>query len=110
MPTEAYLELQRSLPHAMIVDANPLLDELRAVKDERELALMRSVNDRAADAICASFVEGKDGVTTKAMESSVRLGNGGAWTPVPVVLHRGRPRISSGAFADTMDEGSCAAP
>ena len=33
MPTEAYLELQRSLPQATIVDANPLLDELRAVKD-----------------------------------------------------------------------------
>ena len=74
MPTEAYLELQRSLPQAMIVDANPLLDELRAVKDERELALMRSVNDRAADAICAGFAEGKDGITTKAMEASVRLG------------------------------------
>ena len=74
MPTEAYLELQRSLPQATIVDANPLLDELRAVKDERELALMRSVNDRAADAICAGFAEGKDGITTKAMEASVRLG------------------------------------
>ena len=74
MPTEAYLELQMSLPHATIVDANPLLDELRAVKDQRELAIMRSVNDRAADAICASFAEGTDGVTTKAMESSVRLG------------------------------------
>ncbi len=73
LPADAYLTLQKSLPQATIVDATSLLDELRAIKTDRELALLRSVNDRAAEAICFSFAHGRDGVATREMADTVRL-------------------------------------
>jgi Xaa-Pro aminopeptidase len=46
------------------VDATPVLDELRAVKTAAELAHLRSVYDRVAQAIQAAFAAARPGITT----------------------------------------------
>jgi len=64
LPADAFLALQQGLPKARLVDATPILDELRAVKTPKELALLRTVYDRVAEAIQAGFAAGKPGTTT----------------------------------------------
>ena len=64
LPADAYLALQRGLPKARLMDATPVLDELRAVKTPKELAHLRTVYDRVAEAIQAAFAAGKAGITT----------------------------------------------
>ena len=64
LPADAFLALQHGLPKARWVDATPILDELRAVKTPTELARLRTVYDRVAEAIQAAFAAGKPGVTT----------------------------------------------
>jgi Xaa-Pro dipeptidase len=64
LPADAFLALQHGLPKARLVDATPVLDELRAVKTPEELAHLRTVYDRVAEAIQAAFSAGKPGITT----------------------------------------------
>jgi Xaa-Pro dipeptidase len=64
LPADAFLALQRGLPKATFVDATPALDELRAVKAPSEVAHLRTVYDRVAEAIQAAFAAGKPGITT----------------------------------------------
>jgi len=64
LPADAFLALQRGLPKATLVDATRVLDELRAVKTHAELAHLRTVYDRVAEAIQAAFAAGKPGITT----------------------------------------------
>lgn len=64
LPADAYVALQRGLPKARFVDATPVLDELRAIKTPAELAHLRSVYDRVAEAIQAAFAAGRPGMTT----------------------------------------------
>ena len=72
LPTDAFLTLQKALPRASFVDATAVLDELRAVKTSRELARLRTVYDRTAQAIQAAFSTGKPGVTTSIIADCVR--------------------------------------
>ena len=64
LPADAFLALQRGLPKARLLDATPVLDELRAVKTPAEVAHLRTVCDRVAEAIQAAFAAGKPGITT----------------------------------------------
>ncbi len=64
LPADAFLALQRGLPKSRLVDATPVLDELRAVKTPAELAILRTVYDRMAEAIQAAFAVGRPGITT----------------------------------------------
>ena len=64
VPADAFLVLRQGLPKARLVDATPLLDELRAVKTPKELSHLRTVYDRLAEAIQAAFVSGRPGITT----------------------------------------------
>ncbi len=73
LPADAYLTLQRELPHAILVDATDLFDELRAIKTPAELAHLRSVYDRTAASLCAAFQHGRPGLTTRQMADHVRL-------------------------------------
>jgi len=61
LPADAFLALQRGLPKARLLDATPVLDELRAVKTPAEVAHLRTVYDRVAEAIQAAFAAGKPG-------------------------------------------------
>ena len=72
LPADAFLLLQRALPRAKFVDATPVLDGLRAVKTSAELAHLRTVYDRTAEAIQATFASGTPGITTAAIADRVR--------------------------------------
>jgi Xaa-Pro aminopeptidase len=72
LPTDAFLVLQRLLPHAQFVDATTVLDRLRAVKSPAELTHLRTVYDRTAEAIQATFASGAPGITTATMAGRVR--------------------------------------
>jgi Xaa-Pro dipeptidase len=71
LPADAFAALREGLPKARIVDATPVLEELRAVKTARELAHLRSVYDRLAEAIRAAFASGKPRMTTAEVARSV---------------------------------------
>lgn len=72
LPTDAFLVLAQALPQATLVDATPVLAELRAVKTPQELAHLRTVYDRTAEAIQAAFAFGRPGITTAAIADRVR--------------------------------------
>jgi Xaa-Pro aminopeptidase len=72
LPADAFVALQQSLPHARFVDATTVLDGLRAVKTPDELALLRTVYDRTAEAIQAAFASATPGITTAAVADRVR--------------------------------------
>jgi len=65
LPADAYLALRAALPEVELVDATSLLNELRAVKSEEELAILRSVYADVAAAIQASFRGSRPGETTR---------------------------------------------
>jgi len=64
LPADALLTLQRGLPKATFVDATRVLEELRAVKTPAEVAHLRTVYDRVAEAIQAAVAAGRPGMTT----------------------------------------------
>jgi Xaa-Pro dipeptidase len=65
LPADAWLALQAALPNVDLVDATPLLNELRAVKSDEELAILRSVYAGAAESIQAAFRGSRPGDTTR---------------------------------------------
>ncbi len=73
LPADAYLSLQAAFPRAQLVDATPVFDELRAVKSEAELVILRSVYARAAEAIQAAFKGSRAGDTTSSIARRVEL-------------------------------------
>jgi Xaa-Pro aminopeptidase len=72
LAADAFLALQAGLPRARFVDATPVLDGLRAVKTPAELARLRAVYDRTAEAIQATFASATPGITTAAVADRVR--------------------------------------
>jgi Xaa-Pro dipeptidase len=71
LPGDALLTLQHGLPQVTFVDATPVLEELRAVKTPAEVAHLRTVYDRVAEAIQAAFAAGRPGLTTAAIARRV---------------------------------------
>ncbi|HTP59729.1 MAG TPA: Xaa-Pro peptidase family protein [Spirochaetia bacterium] len=73
IPADAFLTMQRELPEADLVDATAVFDELRAIKNERELAILRSVYTGVAESIQAAFQESRCGETTLSIAQRVEL-------------------------------------
>jgi len=73
IPVDAFLALQRELPEAELVDATAVFDELRAVKSEKELSILRSVYDGVAESIRAAFRGSHCGETTLSIAQRVEL-------------------------------------
>ncbi len=71
LPASALGALQIGLPGTTFVDATDLLHELRAVKTDAEVAILREVSDRVATAIQAGFHAGYDGVSTRELAEKV---------------------------------------
>lgn len=69
LPVEAFDVLRRELPEATFVDATGVLAELRMVKQPREIAALREVHDRTAQAIRATFTAAEPGQTSKQLEA-----------------------------------------
>jgi Xaa-Pro aminopeptidase len=55
LPADAFLALQSEFPEAVFLDATPVFEELRAVKNEREISILRSVYAGVAESIQAAF-------------------------------------------------------
>jgi Xaa-Pro dipeptidase len=73
LPADAYLALRGALPQAELVDATPIFDELRAVKSDSELLILRNVYARVAEAIKAAFNSSRPGDTTRRIAERVEL-------------------------------------
>jgi len=73
LPADAFAVLRRELPSAVFADATPVLTELRAIKSPAEIAHLRSVYDRTAEAIAAAFRAGRPGITTREVARQVEL-------------------------------------
>jgi len=71
LPASTLTALQAALPGATFVDATDLLHELRAIKTDAEIAILREVSDRVAAAIQAGFRAGYDGVRTRQLAATV---------------------------------------
>jgi Xaa-Pro aminopeptidase len=65
LPADAWLALQAALPKVELVDATPLLNELRTVKSDEELAILRTVYAGVAESIQAAFRGSRPGDTTR---------------------------------------------
>lgn len=65
LPADALLALQRGLPGARLVDATPLLEELRIIKQPYELALLREASERVVAAMLATYARAVPGATTR---------------------------------------------
>jgi Xaa-Pro aminopeptidase len=73
IPADAFLALQREFPEATFVDATAIFDELRAVKNERELSILRNVYGGVAQSIKAAFHNSHPGETTLSIARRVEL-------------------------------------
>lgn len=71
MPVDAMEALEKELHGARFVDSLGVLEELRAVKREDELAIFRRAANADSEAIQAGFQEGARGVTTRRIEQRV---------------------------------------
>ncbi|MCX8013365.1 MAG: Xaa-Pro peptidase family protein [Rectinema sp.] len=71
LPADVYLMLRKELPHAEFRDITDLMNELRAVKNDFELEIIRSAYDRTAKAIRATFLACSEGISTREIERMV---------------------------------------
>jgi Xaa-Pro dipeptidase len=80
LPVDAYEALRRELPEASFVNGTPILDELRAIKQPRELARLREVHRLTAEVVRAVFLESRPAETTREVAARVerRVGERGA--------------------------------
>jgi Xaa-Pro aminopeptidase len=67
MQADTYLALRASLPHARLVDCTLMLEHVRAVKSEAELAQIAFASDAIVDAMVATIRDAERGVTTNAI-------------------------------------------
>ncbi len=65
LPADTLLALQRELPGAKLVDATPLLEELRLIKRPDELALLKEASERVVAAMLATYARAVPGITTR---------------------------------------------
>jgi Xaa-Pro aminopeptidase len=71
LPADAYLRLHAELPRIELVDVTPLLNELRAVKSEAEIAILRKAYAGVAESIRAAFRSSGPGDTTRRIAERV---------------------------------------
>lgn len=65
LPADALQVLAEGLPQARLVDAVPILDDLRAVKSEAEIRTIREATRRSLEAVAAVLRSGRDGESTE---------------------------------------------
>jgi Xaa-Pro aminopeptidase len=71
-PASFVTALANALPSATLVEAHPLLEELRAVKTLDELALLRAAAEEIVGSIVAAVGSGAPGITTRELANRVR--------------------------------------
>ena len=71
LPSSALDTMRKELPDANFVEALYVLEELRAVKSNQEIELMRRITEADAEAIELGFQSGKGGATTREIANTV---------------------------------------
>lgn len=72
LPADAYLALREELPDAELVDALPVLQELRAVKRPDELEKLRIASERIIESMQLVMTTTPPGTTTRDIAEQVR--------------------------------------
>src|SRR4029077_14474873 len=72
LPAESYLKLTQLLPHATLVDAVVVLEELRAIKRLDELAIIREASEGIVDSMLATFRQAAHGIRTRDLAEILR--------------------------------------
>jgi Xaa-Pro aminopeptidase len=72
LPAEAYLKLEQLLPHARLVDAVVVLEELRAVKRPDELKIIREASEGIVASMQATFGRARPGISTRELAEILR--------------------------------------
>jgi Xaa-Pro aminopeptidase len=72
LPQSMHERLARQLPHARLVDAAPVLEELRAVKRPHELELLRAASEEIVASMLATVRAAEPGVTTRQLRETMR--------------------------------------
>ncbi|MBO0703596.1 MAG: aminopeptidase P family protein [Candidatus Dormibacteraeota bacterium] len=65
LPADALLAIQQALPGAKLIDATPLLEELRIIKQPYELELLKKASERVVAAMLATYARAVPGMTTR---------------------------------------------
>jgi Xaa-Pro aminopeptidase len=73
VPSDAIDRLRTELPGARLIDGGQPLEELRAVKQPHELALLREGSTAVVDAMLASFAAARPGMTTGELAERLRV-------------------------------------
>jgi len=63
LAADAFVALGKSLPGATLVDANGVLEQLRAIKTPAEIDLLREASERITDSMLATFAAAREGTT-----------------------------------------------
>jgi Xaa-Pro aminopeptidase len=72
LPEPTYTRLAQLLPHARLVDATFVLEELRAVKRPDELEQLRLAAERIVESMVATAQSGRPGTTTRELGETIR--------------------------------------
>ncbi|MHB8612020.1 MAG: M24 family metallopeptidase [Candidatus Dormibacteraceae bacterium] len=73
LPADCYARIGELLPHAKLVDAVAMLEELRAVKKPYELALIKEASEGIVGAMTATLGRSEAGMTTREIASILRV-------------------------------------
>jgi Xaa-Pro aminopeptidase len=72
LPSDSYTRLARLLPDAKFVDALPILEDTRAVKQPWELALIKEASELVVESMLAVFDRSTPGTTTAQFAEDLR--------------------------------------
>lgn len=63
MPSDAHARLHEKLPNATFLDATSVLEQLRTIKTQEELDMLRSASERITDSMLATIAAAREGST-----------------------------------------------
>ncbi len=106
LPADSFARLGRLLAAASIVDAVPLLQELRAVKRPDELALIRDASDAIVASMLSTIAQAGPGVTTARLEEILRLEEIRRGLAFDYLLVAAGPSLNRAPSAQTWDRGA----
>lgn len=72
LSADAFMTLQKALPHASFVDANSVFERVREIKTAAEIELLRSASELITDSMLATFAASREGTTRGEVVETLR--------------------------------------
>ncbi len=107
LAADSFVRISRLLPAARIVDAVPLLEELRAVKRPDELALIKDASEAIVASMLSTIEQAGESVTTARLEEVLRLEEVRRGLAFDYLLVAAGPSLNRAPSAQTWDCGAC---